>query len=248
MTAVADEVTDAFSAALEKDAGITASAPADITPPPRRAASDDPDAPHGRNDDGTPRAPYGIGKNGRPRIKPAGPGRYGKSGEDKPRVETSAAPAAPAGKTAGKDYAPGLVATGEQLWLALSLNQGIKFGKRKAKDGTVRPLVSLPDTRPYAVVFREQLPMMAKAWSDAANQNATVRRYVAKFAGSEGDGIAWVLGVGLSSAMFAMGCATLAKQENAELRAQLAEKNDGDVQQYFQQMLELMGLAEAEAA
>lgn len=237
MTAVADDIGAAFEAALAKDAGVPV--PPEIPAPPRK----DPAAPHGRAEDGSPIAPYGLKADGTPRLKPPGPGRP--RAEDKPRVDN--VPAVPSGgKPAGKNYAPGLAATGESVWLLLSLNQGISLGKRKAKDGTVKPLVSLPDTRPYAVVFRQQVPMMAKAWSEAANQNATVRRYVSKLAGGEGEGVSWVIGVGISSAMFMMGCATLAKQENAALRADLTAQNDGDVKAYFQQMVEAMGLQEAE--
>lgn len=236
MTAV-DDIGGAFNAALERDAGKAPAEAPEVPAPPRR----DPAAPHGRAEDGSPIAPYGLKADGTPRLKPAGPGRP--KGDEKPRVETSSP--ASGEKQAGKDYVPGLVGMGENLWLLLSLNQGVSLGKRKGKDGTVKPVLSLPDTRPYAAVFREQLPMMAKTWSEAANQNATVRRYVSKFAGGEGEGVSWVLGVALSSAMFAMGCGQLARQENAELRSQLAAKNDGQVKEYFQSMLEKLGMAEA---
>lgn len=234
MTAAVDDVDVAFEAALAKDAGQ--SAPPQAPAPPR--VDRDPKAPHGRAEDGTPNAPYGLKADGTPRIKPAGPGR---PKEDAPRVTASAAAPA-AGKSGGRDYAPGLMAAGESAWLVLALNQGFGVGKRKAKDGTVKPLIGLPDTRPYAAVFKQQLPLMAKTWSEAANQSAKVRQWVDKIAGDE-EGVSWVLGVTVSSVMFLMGCKQLASAQNAEMRAQLAEKTDSDVQEFFQDVLAQIGAA-----
>ena len=240
MTALTDDPAAAFEAALAKDAGIDPD-PVQVPPPPRKPERD-PDAPHGRDSDGNPLTPYGVKRDGTPRIKPAGPGRP--KGDEAPRV--TAAPATDMSEGAeGTDYAPGLIDAGQSVWLLLSVNHGIGFGKRRSRDGSVKPLVSLPDTRPYAAVFRQQLPMLAGAWSEAANQNATVRHYVSKIAGGEGEGVSWVLGVTVSSAVFALGCAQLAKKENAALRAELAEKNDGDLGQFFQSVLEKIGMAEA---
>lgn len=66
-------------------------------PSPRRR---DPEAPHGRNDDGTPKAPYGTKPDGKPRVGPPGPGR-GKTGPRDARTEKPAAaskPAPPSGR------------------------------------------------------------------------------------------------------------------------------------------------------
>lgn len=75
-----DTVDAAFEQALNSDAGLPPEGQ-EIPMPPRRSATVDPDAPHGRDEAGQPNAPYGIGSNGRPRIKPAGPGR-GKSRDE----------------------------------------------------------------------------------------------------------------------------------------------------------------------
>lgn len=213
MTAT-DEAQAAFNAALAQDAGRPAQDDLgfDADPPPVKEAKPADDKPRTRK-----------------RAEP--------KGDAKPRT----APAALA-PDSGKDYAPGLLATGEQIWVALSVNHGVSLGKRKMRDGSIRPLLSLPDTRPYATVFHRFLPLMARAWSEGANQNPTVRRWVSKFAGDAGEGISWVLMVGLSSAMFAMGCAKLAEAQNVELRAQLAEQNDAHLAQYLQTMLEKMGM------
>ena len=237
MKAVTDDPVAEFEAALAQDAGIDPD-PVQAPPPPRKPERD-PDAPHGRDADGNPLAPYGTKTDGKPRIKPAGPGRP--KGDEAPRVTATPAPDV----SEGTDYAPGLIDAGQSVWLLLSVNRGFGIGKRKARDGSVRPLVSLPDTRPYAAVFRQQLPVIAQTWSEAANQNATVRHYVSKLAGSEGEGVSWVLGVTVSSAMFALGCAQLAKKENAALRAGLAEKNDADLGQFFQSLLEKIGVEAA---
>jgi hypothetical protein len=115
---------DQFRAALEKDAGM-ASPPAP-PPPPRR----DPDAPHGRDDQGQPLAPYGSKADGTPRIKPAGPGRAGKAAQgeqggpggavDKPRVTVAAPPPGAAQAAAGRDFGPQLDDLVEGSWALLS--------------------------------------------------------------------------------------------------------------------------------
>lgn len=163
----------------------------------------------------------------RPKPKPRKP-----PADERPRtapVEESAP--LPAGK-----YAEGLQSFGDGIWLVASMNQGIKVGP-----------VALPDTRPYAALFKQYLPALATTWGEAAKQNPSVRRVVGKISG--GGGGSWMLGVAFSSAMFAMGCATLARAENAELRAQLAGANDIAVQAYMQEMTEALGLAaEGQAA
>lgn len=213
MTATVDEdIASELTSVLSQAAGVPAPAPEVVAPAP-------------------PRKPDPAEVAERPKPKP----RAKPKGDDTPRV----APAAETAPLPEGKYAEGLMASGEMAWLALSLNKGIAIGKRKTPEG-IRPLLALPDTRPYAAMFRQHLPALAKTWGDAAKQNATVRKYVSKIAG-DGDG-SWVLGVAFSSAMFAMGCATIARAENAELRAQLAAANDQAVGEYMQQMAAALGL------
>ena len=190
---------------------------------------------------GAPLAPYGLKADGSPRIKPAGPGRP--KGDDKPHV-TASEPSPPAATGGGVDYTADLMNAGDQVWLILSVNKGIAFFPRKRKDGTVRPLVSLPDTRAHAALFHEQLPGMARAWNEGARQNATVRRYVGKLGGEDG-GISWMLAVGVTSAMFAMAAASLARPEMAEQRAELAAANNEDLEVYVKGIVEKIGLEAA---
>lgn len=108
-----------FQAALDQDAHVDSGANAP-PPPPRR----DPDAPHGRDEDGTPAAPYGHKADGTPRIKPAGPGRAGKQdgpgAVDKPRV-IDAPPAGTARSAADtRDYTGQLDDIAQGVWAIMS--------------------------------------------------------------------------------------------------------------------------------
>jgi hypothetical protein len=206
VTTTADDIGEAFAAALLQDAG---GEPAAVGPPTAPAP---------------PRKPDPAEASARAAPKPR-PAKQAKA-DAKPRTappEPEEAPL-PAGK-----YAEGLAQTGEMVWLVASLNQGVKLGP-----------VRLPDTRAYAALFRTHIPALASTWGEAARQNASVRRVVGRFAGDGGG--SWVLGVAFSSAMLAMSVATLARAENAELRAQLAAQNDQAVQAYLQQMAESLGL------
>jgi len=219
---VEDDIATKFNAALVKDAGGSPAAAADqVMPAP-------------------PRKPDPSEQDGQPATSRSRRSSRSKS-DNKARVtEPEPEPAAP---VEGK-WAEGLMVTGEQAWLVLSLNSGIKVGKRQTKGGP-KPLLSLPDTRPYAAMLRQHMPALAKTWGEAAKQNPTVRRYVSKIAGSGGGG-SWMLGVAFSSAMFAMGCMSLGREENAELRAHLAAQNDQALAQYMQEMADALGLTETE--
>lgn len=115
MTITINDAEDQFRAALERDAGQAAAQ--DVPPPPPRR---DPDAPHGRDEQGQPLAPYGTKADGTPRLKPAGPGRgrTGPAAIDPPRV--TAAPPPGAAQAAARDYAEQLDELGEGVWMLLS--------------------------------------------------------------------------------------------------------------------------------
>lgn len=220
MTA-APGVDAAFAAALAHDAAVS---PPQYDPPPRQQVSSDPEAPHGRDEaTGEPLAPHGINKKtGRPNLKPPGPGRGHKS-DDKPRATEASqdAPAGP-GKPAGPDYSADLAGLGMSVWMGASAFQGGRLPLIKIK---------VPDLRPYAYVWHEELPAGVAAWNRAAQQNATVRGWVTKFAG-EGSW-QWVFGVGIWGANFLAGCQELAKKENEELRANASAANDEALKEFM---------------
>jgi hypothetical protein len=217
--AAAPTVDEAFQAALEHDAAVT---PPAYDPPPRQQASADPEAPHGRDDDGKPLAPHGVNKKtGRPNLKPAGPGR-GHKGDDEARVKPPGKEIA--GKTGGKtkaDYSEDLAGLAMGVWMGASAVKGGRIPLIKVK---------LPDLRPYAYVWHEQLPQGVAVWNNAAQQNATVRRYVEKLAG-EGSW-QWVIGVGIWSANLLAGCQELAG--DAETRKTAAAANDLNMKEFLE--------------
>lgn len=237
MTAIAtDEIGDAFSAALAKDAGAPAAPGEPDVPAPPRRPERDPEAPHGRAPDGKPLAPHGVKADGTPRVKPAGPGRPPK--DDAPRVAAVAVPAK-SGSDDG-DYSSALMGFGTSVWFAASGVRGWSLGKRKANDGTVKPLVKVPDLRPYAAVFHDQLPVQVAAWNEAAKQNATVRSYVEKLAVGDGS-VSWVLGVAVASAGLIGACAELARAPQ-DVREQATAANDSYLQEHLGDLVKAMGL------
>lgn len=121
-------IEDEFRAALERDAHVDAAANAPPAPPRR-----DPDAPHGRNDDGSPIAPYGVKADGVPRLKPAGPGRGGKAtgaAVDKPRVTVAPQPDGARAAASGRDYTEQLDDLAQGVWAVMS---GVPVPWKKAR-------------------------------------------------------------------------------------------------------------------
>lgn len=221
-TPAVDDVEDIFRAALDRDAaGDAEDAPAPDVPPPPRKPERDPDAPHGRNENGEPLTPYGIGKNGRPRIKPGGPGRGGADKTDKPRVtsdppkDASARPSEVTGKAA--DYVDDLMGMATAIWLGASSIRGGQIGS-----------IRMPDLRPYAMVWQQNMGDMAAAWAMGAASNKTIRRYVRRLAGDES--WSWVFAVGATTVGLMSGCAQLAQAPD-EVRQAAAAANDAAVQQ-----------------
>jgi hypothetical protein len=224
VTAVAPDVEDAFAAALAADAGL--GAPAEVPAPPRNER--DPEAPHGRAEDGTALAPFGLKPDGKPRLREPGPGRP--KAEDKARVQASA-PVVKAGaaKAGAVDYTDDLLGLGTALWLGVS----------SVKGGSLGP-IKLPDCRPYAAVWKGSLPQMAAVWNTAAQQNETIRGAVEKFTG---DGsMTWVVGVAIVTAGVVTSCAQLAKAPQ-EVRDQWTEANDTALEGYMKRQAEAMGAA-----
>lgn len=227
-TAAVPDVDSAFDAALRKDAAVS---PPTYDAPPRQQVSADPEAPHGRDEEtGEPLIPHGVNKKtGRPNLKAPGPGR-GHKADDKPRVTgpgkdapaTGAKPGSGQQAAAGPDYSADLAGLGTSIWMGASACKGGQL-----------PLIKLkvPDLRPYAYVWNEQLPTGVAAWNRAAQQNATVRGWVTKL-GGEGSW-QWVIGVGIWGANFLAGCQELARKENAELRERATALNDQEMKEFL---------------
>ena len=166
MTATAT-IDEAFSAALEADAGVTDAGPAEVTPPPRRPSVVDPEAPHGRAEDGTPMAPYGLKADGTPRQKPAGPGRP-KDSDSRPRT----AKALPAGeqKSGPKtgDYSGQIGDFLDGLWML----------------GSAFPLSWAPKlearVNAQAAILKENKPQLANGWTTAAQNHEGIAELTQK--------------------------------------------------------------------
>lgn len=217
------DVNDAFEAALAADAGM--GVPADIPAPPRQER--DPDAPHGRAEDGSPLAPFGVKADGTPRLREPGPGRP--KAADAPRVTSVSTLKPAAAKSSGADYTDDLLGLGTAVWLGVSSMKGAALGP-----------VRLPDCRPYAAVWKQTLPQMAAVWNTAAQQNDQVRGAVEKFTG---DGsMTWIVGVAVVSAGLVSSCVELAKSP-PEVRANATAANDAQLQAYVSRQVEAMGAA-----
>lgn len=237
MTTAAPELGDvdrAFAAALDADAGAAVDHGPAAAAPPRK--SDNPDAPHGYEDDGTtPKAPYGHKADGRPRIKPGGPGRGARRDpDDRARVATLPGPSSPGspGPAAGDaDFTEQLQDLGQTVWLAGSMLRGGRLW-----------IVPVPDTRPYAAVWRQQLPGLVAAWNVAARQNAAVRGYVERISG---DGAwSWKVGVGVTMVGLAAACMEMAKAP-PEIKAAAAAANDAELEAFMTAQIAGLGLAPA---
>jgi len=240
MTAVAPELGDvatAFSAALDADAGAAVDHGPRVSAPPKK--SDNPDAPHGLDENGVPLAPYGHKADGRPRIKPGGTGR--RSPDDKARVATmrpassQAGPGPGAGSSSadGPDFTEQLADLGTTVWLAGSMLRGGRLF-----------IVPVPDARPYAAVFKQQLPGLVGAWNVAARQSSAVRGYVERVSG-EG-AWSWKVGVAVTCVGFVAACAEMAKAP-AEVKAAAAAANDAELERFMTAQIAELGLEPADA-
>lgn len=227
MTA-APAIDNAFSAALEQDASVTETGAPAIAAPPRKPTVIDPDAPHGRAEDGTPNAPYGIGKNGRPRIKPAGPGRAPK-GDDAPRV--AAAPAAPAAAAGGaKDWSKDLDDLADGFWMILS---GLPArGNLKVK------------LHAQAALLDKSKPSLVRAGNIAAQHHDPTAQLIEKLTSGSA---AWMLPVMFAAGPFVASSAAIWRTPAAEL-AELAAANEAKFKTVMGAAMLEAAAAEASAA
>ena len=225
------DVDRAFAAALDADAGAAVDHGPAAAAPPRK--SDNPDAPHGVGPDGVPLAPYGHKADGKPRIKPGGPGRARQANpDDKARVATlpssGSAASSSSGPAADVDYSAQLQDLGTTVWLAGSMLRGGRL-----------LIVPVPDTRPYAAVWKQQLPGLVAAWSVAARQSPAVRSYLERVSG---DGAwSWKIGVGVTMVGLAAACMEMAKAP-AEIKAAAAAANDAELEAFMTAQIAELGL------
>ena len=178
-SAVADDVEAAFRSALEKDAGAEGGAPADIPAPPRKSSLADPDAPHGRAENGEPLEPFGRNKKtGKPNLR-----RPGKPPKDElPR--TQAPPRAEAKDSPKRDYSGEISDLADGVWMLLS-SAPIPVPKLRTR------------IHAQAALINGNKPGLVKGINLCAQNNDTIGKGVEKLtAGSA----SWVL-----PAMFALG-------------------------------------------
>lgn len=211
----------------------------------------DPDAPHGRGDDGTPLAPHGLTKDGKPKRTPAGR----KPKDDQPRTGP-AAPHEPGkpGKAgtipAARDYREPLDEFADALWLGLT-GIGMVGGKI--------PLIGryIPEQKiaAEAAVFHAEKTRLVTSVNIAAQHNAQARRFAEKCA----DGTtSWVLMCGFMAMPFLtmsaavwQGDKALAGKEMPSL-AELAKRNEAEMDSFIaglaEQLSDREDAGESEAA
>ena len=188
-------VKDADPQATELDAAFAAAM--EGTPKPREVPSPpdiDPDAPHGRGEDGQPLAPYGLTKDGKPKRtsagrKPSEAPRVAKPGDPKPEGKADPKPK-PALEQ--KDFTGPLAETSEAIWVGLTfcsmaplgkipLISSLPIGKDK-RTGQPRKLGSLLDglgdkIGAQAAIFNHNRGALVGALNIAANNSPKARRF-----------------------------------------------------------------------
>jgi hypothetical protein len=182
-SAVADDVDEVFRAALEKDAGVEGSAPADIPAPPRKSVLADPDAPHGRGPDGVPLTPFGTNKKtGKPNLRR--PGKPPK--DDRPRVQENTGPAGStqARPAVKRDWSQEISELLDGTWMLMS-SAPIPLPKVRVK------------VHAQAALLNGHKPGLVKGINLAAQNNPQVARGVEKLTTGN---VSWIL-----PAMFALG-------------------------------------------
>lgn len=234
----AQALDEAFAAAMD--------APPRPKEPPAPPAID-PDAPFGREEDGTPKAPYGLTRDGKPKRSPAGR----KPKDDQPRTVPPPDAGTGGQKPPGKDYTGPLSEFADSLWFA---------GSALGKGGSALPLVGryIPERKvaAQAGVFRAYKANLVGAVNIAAQHNARAARFAARI--ETGD-ITWVAMSAFMTMPFLTMSAAIWKGDQALAEAgitggisALAEANDQQLDAYLaeisQQMEALAEQAAAEAA
>ena len=201
----------------------------------------DPDAPHGRDDQGEPLAPYGLTKDGKVRRSAAG---RRPAADDKPRTApAAAAPAASDGKPAAapKDYSGTLAETADGVWLCLTAAG--QFGPRLPLLGKHLPG---PKLAASAFVVHESRPRLVAAMALAAEHNTKARLWCERL---DTGNATWLLAFAalalpVAGAMAAVwqGDGELKKREMLPL-AEMAGKNETLLDEYMASLGQQLGQA-----
>lgn len=180
----AKDLDAAFAAAMD--------APARPRSEPKSPPERDPDAPHGRDENGEPLAPYGWTvpqrKGELPRPKLTASGRKQKDGTDRPRTATVTPirpETKPAAKPAARDWTEELDGLATAAWFGLSA-----VGKVSGKIPVVGKLVPEHKMAAQAFILSETKPQLVAAVNLAAQHNAKAAAFCQKLEG--GDGL-WAL-------------------------------------------------------
>lgn len=204
-------------------------------PRPRRRK--DPEAPFGRNDDGSPVAPHGFGANGKPRQNPPGPGRGGKGHADaKARTQPAGKAVTPAGTAAKADYTRELVEFTDGCWMVMA--------------GTPVPWKKLAGfrtkIRAQAAILKENQAGIVNAVNLGAVHNEQVR---AKVEALTTGAISWVLPAMFLLTPFVASTAELwrTKAGDPEL-AELARQTEADWKTFSAEQIRAMAEASQLAA
>lgn len=196
----ADPDAQALTAAFEQAMGA---APKPLEPPP--PPENDPDAPHGRGEDGQPLAPYGLTRDGRPKLTAAGRHRK-RDPDNQPR--TAPAAGGEIAKTGtvleARDYTEAIGETGEVIWLGITAAAHIPLEKIPV----LGPRLGNAEIRLHAqaALFDEHRPALAGALNLAAQHNARARAIAEKMA--TGD-VSWQVGCVVMTLPFFMQSAAL---------------------------------------
>lgn len=231
------ELDNAFRAAMDAPAR-----PHSADTPPEI----DPDAPHGRDDDGNPNAPYGYTKDGR--VKRA-PGRPSKDSQARTGValpepgSTSGATRKPQTTQAPADYSAALSELSDAIWLGLS-----GLGMVGPQIPVVGKFLPADKITAEAAIFRFQKDALCGAVQVASEHNASAARFCQKIAGG---GPTWIAMVGFAVMPFFAQTAAVLRGDDALVNLgmpkldELAEKNRADLGEFMQHMAQAAASGDA---
>jgi len=213
----ARSLEDAFAQAMN--------APAKPREPGAPPATD-PDAPHGRGEDGEPLAPYGLTKEGRPRKTPAGRPAKDDQARTAPAQPDGGKGNAPAELAKPGQYAQQLSDTADMIWFAASA-----IGKAAPGIPLIGPLLPAAKIQAQAAVWFATKDRAVAAVSLAAEHNASAARFAAKLGGGD---VTWAITcVSLVAPILSLSGMVWAKNADEQLAAagqpsfaELIERND----------------------